>query len=263
MKTIQIGDTGSDVTAWQKLLNSKGFVVDTDGVFGKQTLSATIVAQHWAGVTADGIVGPKTLAAVKAKTRTPRPGNVIKHVLRPPGVSPKIVDARNGRAGFPKHKTRKWQQRSAAAIIAKLGHYTGGPGSFLADAKYHVQTDYLDEGGAPAIAYTLGVDVDGTLFVFNDWQSLTWHCDGGHNRDTLGVVFRGGAEGPSLAQRRTLTWLWNQLGAGTFKPFAAEKVWPRLVRSTTHQHVNSTSCPGVKGEAFYRSISPVFNEHLA
>lgn len=253
---LRKGATGDLVRLWQLLLRDKGFVVDADGIFGQKTENATIVAQHWAGVEADGIVGPVTWAAVEKKKRTKRPvttiGNVVGTTV---GFSPKIIDARNGRAGFPRHASRTWDRRTVSELHTKLGHYTGGPASFVSDANFHVHSDYLTKGGAPAIAYTLGIDKDGTLFVFNEWYSVTWHCDGGHNTDTLGIVFRGAAEGPTAAQRQTLKWLWKQLSGGNFQPFKKEAKWPRLVPSTTHQHVNSTSCPGVSGEAFYRGIS--------
>lgn len=258
-RPLRKGDTGSAVRQWQELLNRKGFVVKVDSDFGPKTLNATLVAQHWAGVHADGVVGPKTWSALVEKKRTRRPATTVRHAL---GLRPKILDCRNGRNGFPHDPTQHWGGRIASTIVAKLGHYTGGPASFKADAAFHVNTSYLAPGGAPAIAYHLGVDKDGTLFVFNDWQFITWHCDGGHNTDTLGVVFRGGSEGPTLAQQQTLRWLWKQLEAGTFRPFPGEKAWPRLVRSTTHRHVNSTSCPGEIGEAFYRKISSRFDTRL-
>ncbi len=214
MKTpLRSGMGGALVTRWQQLLKAKGFVLAVDGIFGPKTLNATKVAQAWAGVTIDGVVGPKTWAAVEKKTRTKRPVTVVKNTILP---RPKIVDARYGRAGFPVHVWKKWQSRPV--VEAVVGHYTGGPASFVADARFHVQSSYLDENGAPAIAYTLGVDKDGTLFVFNDWQSITWHCDGGKNTITLGIVFRGGSEGPNLLQRKTLSWLLNAIEAGTIRP---------------------------------------------
>lgn len=246
------GDSGLLVSLWQELLVKKGFVIKVDGDFGPKTENATKVAQNWAKVPADGVVGIITWKAVEEKKRTKRPVSTIGNLL--PGA-PKILDARPGRLGFPKHPTRSWDIRSAGQIIAKLGHYTGGPASFVSDANFHVNSGYLSPGGAPALAYTLGIDKDGTLFVFNEWRSVTWHCDGGKNTATLGIVFRGGAEGPTLAQKKTLKWLWHQLDSGTFKPFKTEPAWPKLVLSTTHRHVNSTSCPGESGENYYRNIS--------
>lgn len=239
---------GRLVTRWQQLLKTKGFVLDVDGIFGPKTLSATKAAQAWAGVGLDGVVGPLTWTAVERKTRTRRPVTAARNKLLP---RPRILDARYGRNGFPVHPWKKWGSRPV--IEAAVGHYTGGPASFVADANFHVKSSYLDTGGAPALAYHLGVDKDGTLFLFNDWQAITWHTDGGKNTVTLGVVFRGGTEGPTAAQAKTLRWLLRQLEAGTFQPVKTEPAWPKIVVTTTHRHVKATSCPGERGEVFYRA----------
>lgn len=246
-RPLRRGDAGQAVREWQGVLRRKGFVVAQDGDFGLKTENATRVAQRWANADEDGIVGPETVRKVQAKQRTKRPVSVVKSVLG----RPKVIDARRGQAGFPRHVSRLWDKRTA--VRAVVGHYTGGPASFIADARFHVESSYLTAGGAPAIAYALGIDKDGTLFVFNDWQDVTWHCDGGQNTATLGIVFRGGSEGPSLAQRRTLSWLIRNLAAGTFKPSSKGVAWPRIELLTTHRHVRATSCPGELGEAFYRA----------
>lgn len=245
---LRQGESGKRVILWQQLLKRKGFVISVDGIFGPKTLHATKVAQAWANVAIDGIVGPITWAAVEKKTRTKRPATVVRNRVL---ARPKIIDARHGRAGFPAHRWKSWGSRGDVDIA--VGHYTGGPASFLADANFHVKSDYLDEGGAPALAYALGADKDGTLFIFNDWQAVTWHCDGGKNTATLGIVFRGGAEGPTAAQQKTLKWLLRQLAAGTFQPVKSEPRWPKIAVTTTHRHVRATSCPGERGEAFYRA----------
>ena len=244
---LRSGMGGKLVTQWQQLLRRKGFVLSVDGIFGPKTLSATKAAQAWAGLKPGGVVGPKTWTAVEKKTRSRRPLSTARALAG----RPKIIDARQGRAGFPYHRYKRWGTRPHVNIV--VGHYTGGPASFLADATFHVKSSYLDEGGAPAIAYHLGVDKDGTLFVFNDWQSVTWHCDGGKNTATLGIVFRGATEGPTLAQQKTLKWLLRSLGAGSFRPVKSEPAWPQIRVTTTHRHVKATSCPGAKGEAFYRA----------
>lgn len=246
---------GAHVRRWRARLRRKGFVVDPHGPFDRRLLNATLVAQRWAGVQADGLVGLKTWNAVGRKRRTPRPVQTVKNRI---ANRPKIIDARNGKAGFPVNPRRSWSKRSRSAIVALVGHYTGGPASFLADAHFHVDTDYLDEGGAPAIAYHVGVDKDGTVFVFNNFDSVTWHCDGGRNTVTLGIVFRGGAEGPSGAQRKSLEWVVKALTSGTFG--YGYPAMPKLV--TTHRHIRATSCPGEPGEAWYRKIAPRFTTHL-
>jgi hypothetical protein len=244
------------VRLWQRLLIAKGFALEPDGIYGRRTEHATRVAQEWAGLPATGVADPETWRVV-AKLRPKRhPIQTTRALLK----RPKIIDARNGRAGFPVHPSRRWDGRALSAIKAQLWHHTGGPATFLADARFHVTSSYLARGGAPAIAYTLGIDRSGTLYVFNDPTSVTWHCDGGHNSDTLGVVILGNLQStpPTLAQKRTAVWLMRALEQGTFAPFGGR--WPRLTRTTTHRHVNSTTCPGDAGERFIRTKARAFVE---
>ena len=245
---------GLRVRRWRARLRSKGFVVAASGDFDARLENATKVAQAWAGVAIDGVVGPVTWNAVGRKKRSRRPVQVVRSVLG----RPKVIDARNGRNGFPVHPARDWQKRTFGQVRAIVGHYTGGPASFVADARFHVLSDYLTAGGAPALAYHIGVDKDGTVFVFNEFTDVTWHCDGGRNTETVGIVFRGGAEGPTLAQKRSLRWVVSALEAGTFG-----YGYPKLaVYVTTHRHIKPTSCPGEPGEAFYRSIAKRWTTRL-
>ena len=49
----------------QHALNAKGFACGkADGIFGNKTYQAVVNFQHMNGLTADGIVGPKTFAAL-------------------------------------------------------------------------------------------------------------------------------------------------------------------------------------------------------
>lgn len=57
-KTIKLGSTGADVKKWQAIVGVKA-----DGKFGPQTRIATVGFQRSHGLTADGIVGPKTWTA--------------------------------------------------------------------------------------------------------------------------------------------------------------------------------------------------------
>jgi N-acetyl-anhydromuramyl-L-alanine amidase AmpD len=60
------GDRGDDVAAWQQQLNGIGFTLVVDGDFGPATEAATRSFQRDAGLVADGIVGPRTRAAMAA-----------------------------------------------------------------------------------------------------------------------------------------------------------------------------------------------------
>jgi cell wall-associated NlpC family hydrolase len=58
---------GDSVRVCQQRLIVHGYVVTADGVFGPKTQAAVIAFQTAKGLTADGIVGPKTWAALNAE----------------------------------------------------------------------------------------------------------------------------------------------------------------------------------------------------
>ena len=65
MPTVAIGDSGDAVTTLQTELNAQGFNCgEADGLFGQNTLNAVIAFQTAEGLTADGVVGAQTWAAL-------------------------------------------------------------------------------------------------------------------------------------------------------------------------------------------------------
>jgi len=60
--TVYYGDSGSNVTALQQLLNKHGYGLVEDGIFGSGTYAAVQGFQASQGLVADGIVGPLTWA---------------------------------------------------------------------------------------------------------------------------------------------------------------------------------------------------------
>lgn len=69
---LKLGDTGGEVRALQILLQGDGASVRVDGWFGPATADAVRAAQRKHGLVVDGIVGPKTLATLRAHVREPR-----------------------------------------------------------------------------------------------------------------------------------------------------------------------------------------------
>lgn len=64
---LRRGDRGDNVTKLQNILNAKGFNAGSaDGIFGGNTESAVKAFQQANGLSADGIVGPKTWAALQS-----------------------------------------------------------------------------------------------------------------------------------------------------------------------------------------------------
>ena len=67
---LQLGSQGGDVRKLQETLNTKGYNLGVDGIFGKQTLSAVQDFQKNNGLAVDGIVGKNTLAALDGGVKT-------------------------------------------------------------------------------------------------------------------------------------------------------------------------------------------------
>ncbi len=64
MTKLQHGDRGQAVLQLQKQLNAQGAKLFADGDFGDETEKAVRAYQRKVGLVADGIAGPKTLAAL-------------------------------------------------------------------------------------------------------------------------------------------------------------------------------------------------------
>ena len=65
--TLKRGNNGDQVVVLQHLLNVEGYKLTIDGDFGAKTEAAVKAFQKAKGLTADGIVGPKTWAALGVK----------------------------------------------------------------------------------------------------------------------------------------------------------------------------------------------------
>lgn len=63
---LRLGDRDSDVRTLQRALRSAGYELDIDGVFGRITLECVRSFQATNDLARDGIVGPKTWAALQA-----------------------------------------------------------------------------------------------------------------------------------------------------------------------------------------------------
>ncbi|WP_312283013.1 MULTISPECIES: peptidoglycan-binding protein [Pseudescherichia] len=81
MSTLRFGYKGPEVKSLQKMLNSEGYDIYPDGVFGSKTENAVRLFQSKKNLHVDGIAGRKTMTALGKKnvTRAPAPpinGNV-------------------------------------------------------------------------------------------------------------------------------------------------------------------------------------------
>jgi peptidoglycan hydrolase-like protein with peptidoglycan-binding domain len=63
---VQLGDSGAAVRAVQEQLNTLGYQLEEDGIFGRNTKAAVRHLQSVGGIATDGIVGHNTHALLDA-----------------------------------------------------------------------------------------------------------------------------------------------------------------------------------------------------
>lgn len=95
---MSIGDSGDNVKQLQKLLNSIGYSLGEDGIYGGATQKAVIDFQSKNGLAADGMAGQKTMDAIYSKTNGTAAKTTITvnanllNVRQGPGIQYAIVD---------------------------------------------------------------------------------------------------------------------------------------------------------------------------
>jgi LysM repeat protein len=111
-RTLRPGDFGLDVSVVQFLLTKRGVYHGAlDGYLGRRTERALRHYQRLAHLTADGVIGPRTLAAFVRRTHVPvvrtvpvssrtyvvAPGDSLTAIANRYGVSPAALARANGR----------------------------------------------------------------------------------------------------------------------------------------------------------------------
>lgn len=99
--TIGSGVTWAPVKSIQYFLRAHGHSVTADGIFGPATAAAVAAFQSSVGATADGIVGPQTWPHLVITTSVGDTGDAVRAVQQfglvpSPGVDPLVVDGSYG-----------------------------------------------------------------------------------------------------------------------------------------------------------------------
>lgn len=135
----------------------------------------------------------------------------------------KLGCARDGRECLERHSTKKWERRYPSDIQGMVFHQSlEERGSASGNAKYHVGSNHISEEGLPGLSYTGFVEKDGTLWLANDIEDVTFSqgtskLPGDENYTYIAFCFGGnfsgpgyvGTQSPTKAQLKTADVLWE------------------------------------------------------
>jgi peptidoglycan hydrolase-like protein with peptidoglycan-binding domain len=148
--------SGSDVADWQRFLQAQGvFHGIVDGVFGPQTAQATRDYQSHAGLAADGVVSPNTVAQATAD------GLVVSGSAAP-GAGGAVVSGTKPAVGNPAGMDAEANCGAFAAQIAAVGM------QFVARYYSHGSSKNL----MPPEAHTLSANGLQIVAVFEDGDRI-------------------------------------------------------------------------------------------
>jgi peptidoglycan hydrolase-like protein with peptidoglycan-binding domain len=143
-RLLKLGVSGDDVRAWQTQLIKDGFAVAVDGIFGEKTQAATKAWQTSRGVSADGVVGPKTRAEIG------KPAKASPKAAAAPAAPVLTVDTSKWRTlkqGMTGSDVKEWQlvlNKYGSIVVATDGNF--GPKTHEATVAFQ-RANKLDADG--------------------------------------------------------------------------------------------------------------------
>lgn len=158
------GDRGSVVAAIQKIVGAY-----PDGIWGKITTECLKAWQREHGLTADGIAGPRTLAAMGISAMTAKSDPY-----------PQVIC--NNSVGL-----KKSRRRIDYLVVHCTATREGQDMTVEEIRKSHLKRGFSDVG------YHYIVYRDGTLHLGRNVDIAGAHVEG-HNSNTIGIVYVGGLE---------------------------------------------------------------------
>ena len=214
MKTLKKGSRGDEVEVLQHLLNLEGHKLTIDGNFGLKTEAVVKLFQEVHDLEADGIVGPKTWAALGVK-----PQNASLELKKSTRTITEIIV----------HCTAT--KEGVATTTEQIKHY-------------HMTHGWTD------IAYNYVIELDGTVHEGRDVNKVGGHT-ANHNNHSIGVVYVGGLakDGKTAkdtrtpAQKESLLKLLKQLKA----------LYPKAV-IYGHRNFANKACPCFDAKNEYKKL---------
>jgi N-acetyl-anhydromuramyl-L-alanine amidase AmpD len=171
MKTIRRGDIGPDVRRLQEILRMQAYAnnITVDGIFGQRTEQAVIQYQKKNGLVPDGIVGPKTWAALGVNSS---------------GVMQSVTIEQTDHSQLT-------LKRSVRIINEIIIHCTATPEGRDYPVE-NIRKDHLSRGFSD-IGYHYVIYRDGTIHEGRNISSAGAHCTN-HNAHSIGIAYVGGLE---------------------------------------------------------------------
>ena len=236
MMTYREGSRGPVVAMIQKAVGCY-----PDSVWGKLTTEAVKNWQRAHGLTADGIAGPRTLAAMGIAAVTPKTG-----------VSSAALSQVTACYGGKTITLKRSKRRIDEIIVHCTATPEGQPRTVEQIRQQHKSQGWSD------IGYHILVTLDGQAHLGRDMDISGAHAEG-HNSHSIGVCYVGGVENrPGVAysqlkakdtrtdaQRATLMALLMDL----------RKLYPKA-RIIGHRDVDThgKACPSFEAKEEYRNI---------
>lgn len=122
--TVQQGASGFRVTTIQHLLRARGQSLTVDGSFGAVTTGKVKAFQASAGLVADGVVGPKTWAALVVEVRRGSSGQAVVALQKALTARGQTLTADGVFGSGTEAKVRAFQQANGLVVDGVVGPKT-------------------------------------------------------------------------------------------------------------------------------------------
>ena len=232
MELYKIGSRGTMVRRIQEALAAAGFAIIADEIFGTKTDKAVRAFQQLKKLTPDGIVGPKTLAALGISDNT---------------ISQTVAIEQTD------HTTLRLK-RSTRRINEIIIHCTATPEG----RDYTIEQIRKDHKarGFTDVGYNYVIYRDGTIHEGRDVNKIGAHCSN-HNAHSIGISYVGGVENKSgvaydkLNPKDTRT---QQQQDALLNLLEALKMMYPMAKIYGHRDFAKKACPSFDAKEEYKNI---------
>ena len=163
--SLSYGSSGDEVKKLQRTLNSKGYSLTVDGVFGKNTQSAVKDYQKKNGLSVDGIVGTRTWTSLNGAEENTSTNKAVKAPAVPEATRPTytksdaVISAENDVAQWENNKPSEYKSKysdSIDEILDKVLNREQFSYNLSEDPMYDVYRDQYIRNGKKAMQDTIG-----------------------------------------------------------------------------------------------------------